>query len=62
MNLTLYEKTDLICCRFGIQEIMNRVVIVTNPRQCLSHRHDIDTAHNNICLFISRVLERLNQG
>ena len=58
MNSTVYERTDINCCRLGVQEyykqscfITNRVVIVTNLWQCLSHRHDIDTAHNNICSF-----------
>lgn len=31
--------------------IMHIVVIVTNPWQCLSHSHDVDTAHNNDILL-----------
>ena len=56
------KKQILFVVDLAFKNIMNRVVIVKNPRQCLSHRHDIDTEHNNICLFISRVLERLNHG
>lgn len=61
MSPKLYEKT-LFVVDWAFKNIMNRVVIISNPLQCLSHRHDIDTAHNNTCLFISRVLERLNHG
>lgn len=34
-----------------LKKIMHIVVIVTNPGQCLSHSHDVDTAHNNDILL-----------
>lgn len=49
MSPTLYGKTDIDCCRLGIQEYYAHSCIVTNPWQCLSHPYDVDTAYNNIC-------------
>ena len=50
MSPPLMKKQILFVVDCGIH-IMNIVVIVTNRRQCLSHLHDINTAHNNTCSF-----------
>ena len=51
MSPTVYEEQILIVVDWTFKNITNRVVIVTYLWQCLSHRHDIDTAHNNTCSF-----------